>query len=131
MDRLPGLQSFLLGNLNELKILRKKKLIEGRAPNVYIAFHLAEIMGEKAQYIKNRGLDDLHYKKMLLELIERFGHVKREDVDTLLFNKLPDVFTLLQKKNKIGNLLTKLRKSGLIINTGSRTASRWELIKKG
>ena len=72
MDRLPGLQSFLLGNLNELKILRKKKLIEGRAPNVYIAFHLAEIMGEKAQYIKNRGLDDLHYEKMLLELIERF-----------------------------------------------------------
>jgi ATP-dependent DNA helicase RecG len=115
---------------DELKMLRKKKLIEGRAPNVYIASHLAEIMDEKAQYIKNRGLDDLHYERMLLELIERFGHVKREDVDTLLFNKLPDVFTLVQKKNKIGNLLTKLRKSGLIINTGSRTASRWELIKK-
>jgi len=116
---------------DELKMLRKKKLIEGRAPNVYIASHLAEIMDEKAQYIKNRGLDDLHYEKMLLELIERFGHVKREDVDTLLFNKLPDVLTLVQKKNKIGNLLTKLRKSGLIINAGSRTASRWELIKKG
>ncbi|MCD6185696.1 MAG: transcriptional regulator, partial [Deltaproteobacteria bacterium] len=115
---------------DELKMLRKKKLIEGRAPNVYIASHFAEIMDEKAQYIKNRGLDNLHYKKMLLELIERFGYVKREDVDTLLFNKLPDVLTIGQKKNKIGNLLTKLRESGLIINTGSRTASRWKLIKK-
>jgi len=48
-----------------------------------------------------------------------------------LFNKLPDVLTIVQKKNKIGNLLTKLRKIGLIINTGSRTASQWKLIKKG
>jgi ATP-dependent DNA helicase RecG len=68
---------------------------------------------------------------MVLELIERFGHVKREDVNTLLFDKLPDVLTLVQKKNKIGNLLTKLRESGLIINVGSRTAPRWEIIKKG
>ncbi|RZB34503.1 MAG: ATP-dependent DNA helicase RecG [Desulfobacteraceae bacterium Eth-SRB1] len=116
---------------DELKMLRKEKLIEGRAPNVYVASHIAEITDEKAQYIKNRGLDDLHYENMVLGLIERFGHVKREDVNTLLFNKLPDVFTLVQKKNKIGNLLTKLRESGLIINVGSRTAPRWELIKKG
>ena len=116
---------------DELRMLRKEKLVEGRAPNVYVASHIAEITGEKAQYIKNRGLDDLHYEKMVLELIERFGHVKREDVNTLLFDKLPDVFTLVQKKNKIGNLLTKLRKSGLIINVGSRTAPRWEIIKKG
>ncbi len=116
---------------DELRMLRKEKLVEGRAPDVYVASHIAEITGEKAQYIKNRGLDDLHYEKMVLELIERFGHVKREDVNTLLFDKLPDVFTLVQKKNKIGNLLTKLRKSGLIINVGSRTAPRWEIIKKG
>ena len=116
---------------DELKMLRKEKLIEGRAPNVYVASHIAKITGEKAQYIKNRGLDNLHYEKMILELIERFGHVKREDVNTLLFDKLPDVLTLVQKKNKIGNLLTKLRKSGLIINVGSRTAPRWEIIKKG
>lgn len=118
-------------NRDELKMLRKEKLIEGRAPNVYIASHIAEITGEKAQYIKNRGLDDLHYEKMVLELIERFGYVKREDVDNLLFDKLSDVLTLVQKKNKIGNLLTKLRKSGLIINAGSRTAPMWKVIKKG
>ena len=39
---------------DELKMLRKEKLIEGRAPNVYVASHIAEITGERAQYIKNR-----------------------------------------------------------------------------
>lgn len=118
-------------NKDELKMLRKAKLIEGRAPHVYVASHLTEIAGEKARYIKNRGLNDFHYEMMLLELIEKFGHVKRKDVDELLLDKLPDVFTPEQKKNKIGNLLTKLRKSGAIINAGSRTEPLWGIIKKG
>ena len=112
-------------------MLRKEKLIEGRAPNVYVASHIAKITGDKAQYIKDRGLDDLHYEKMVLGLIEKFGPAKREDIDVLLLDKLPGVLSLVQKKNRIGNLLTKLRKGGLIINAGSRTAPRWEIIKKG
>jgi ATP-dependent DNA helicase RecG len=114
----------------ELKMLRKEKLIEGRAPNVYVASYIAKITGDKAQYIKDRGLDDLHYERMILELLEKFGSAKREDIDALLLDKLPDVLSVVQKKNKIGNLLTKLRKGGLIINTGSRTAPLWK-IKKG
>jgi len=48
-----------------------------------------------------------------------------------LFEFAKDEENALNDTLQIGNLLTKLRKSGLIINTGSRTASRWELIKKG
>ena len=43
---------------DELKMLRKEKLIEGRAPHVYVASYIAEIAGEKARYIKNRGLSN-------------------------------------------------------------------------
>jgi len=68
---------------------------------------------------------------MILGLIEEFGHVKRKDVDELLLDKLPDVLTPKRKMNKIGNLLSKLRKSGAIINSGSRTAPLWEILKKG
>jgi len=116
---------------DELKMLRKEKLIEGRAPHVYVASYIAEIAGEKARYIKNRGLSDFHYEQMILGLIEEFGHVKRKDVDELLLDKLPDVLTPKRKMNKIGNLLSKLRKSGAIINSGSRTAPLWEILKKG
>ena len=73
---------------------------------------------------------DFHYEQMILGLIEEFGHVKRKDVDELLLDKLPDVLTPKQKINKIGNLLTKLRKSGAIVNSGSRAAPLWEILKK-
>ena len=116
---------------DELKILRREKLIEGRAPHVYVASYIAEMTDEKARYIRTRGLSDFHYEKIVLELIEKFGHVKRKDVDELLLDKLPDVLTLEQKRNKIGNLLTKLRKSGAIVNSGNQTAPVWEIVKKG
>jgi len=116
---------------DELKMLRKEKLIEGRAPHVYVASYIAEIADEKARYMKNRGLSDFHYEQMILGLIEEFGHVERKDVDELLLDKLPDVLTPKQKLNKIGNLLSKLRKGGTIVNSGSRTAPFWEMVKKG
>lgn len=53
------------------------------------------------------------------------GHACREDIDRLLLEKLSDVLDIDQKKNKVANLLTKLRRSGAICNTGSRTAPRW------
>ena len=63
-------------------------------------------------------------------LIELFSELRKLPSETEWIDKLPGVFTLEQKKNKIGNLLTKLRKSGAIINAGSRTAPRWGIIKK-
>jgi ATP-dependent DNA helicase RecG len=114
----------------ELTMLRRAKLIEGRAPHVYVASFIAEMVDEKAQYIKIRGLNDFHYEKIVLELIEKFGPVKRKDVDDLLLDKLPDILTPEQKRQKVGNLLTKLRKSGAIVNSGSRAAPLWEIVKK-
>ena len=35
-----------------------------------------------------------------------------------------------QKKNKIANLLTKMRRNGEIVNTGSRTAPEWHLAER-
>jgi len=63
-------------------------------------------------------------------MIEKFGRVKRKDVDDLLLDKLPDILTPEQKRQKVGNLLTKLRKSGAIANSGSRAAPLWEIVKK-
>ena len=51
----------------------------------------------------------------------------RADIDKLLWEKLPDILTDEQKKNKIGNLLTELRKEGKIKNIGGFTNSVWTL----
>ena len=42
-------------------------------------------------------------------------------------SQLSDALTDEQKRNKTGNLLTQLRRSGEIHNAGSRTRPRWEL----
>jgi len=42
----------------EAKTLRAAKLIEGRAPNYFVSAKVADWTGDKARYIRNRGLDD-------------------------------------------------------------------------
>jgi ATP-dependent DNA helicase RecG len=113
----------------EIKWLKGKKLIEGRKPNFYIAGTLAKITGDKAAYIKNRAFDKGHYKKMIINFIKKYKKASRTDIDNLLMDKLSDVLTPKQKRNKIRNLLYEMsRKDGTIHNASTSTANpEWEL----
>ena len=75
---------------------------------LYIAATVAAITNKKAQYIKNRPFDDAHYRKMVLDYVKRFGYATRRDIDNLLMDKLSDVLSEKQKKNKIRNLIAVL-----------------------
>lgn len=101
---------------DEIKSLKSKHLIEGRKPNFHISSDVAAVIGEKTDYMKQRGIDDKYCKKMILDYLEKFGEGERTDFENLLLDKLPDVLDLQQKKNKIKNNLQALRKSGEITN---------------
>jgi ATP-dependent DNA helicase RecG len=45
----------------------------------------------------------------------------------LIEDKLSDALDHDQKANKISNLLTKMRRNGLIDNTGTRSHPTWQL----
>ncbi|MCB1808316.1 MAG: putative DNA binding domain-containing protein [Candidatus Competibacteraceae bacterium] len=94
--------------------LKKQGLIEGRKPNFYISAKIAKHSGEKADYIRTRGLDDHHYKRMICDYLSRFGAAKRADIDRLLLDKLPDVLDEKQKGHKVKNLLQALKTEGFI-----------------
>lgn len=98
----------------EVKYLKKQKLIEGRKPNFFISAKVAKHSSGKTEYIRNRGLDDQHYKKLICEYVQKFGVAKRSDINKLLLDKLPDVLTSEQKDNKIKNMLQSLKKEGFI-----------------
>ncbi len=116
---------------DELKLLRGLKLVEGRAPNVFVASKIAAITGDKAQYIRNRAFDTGHYKKMILDFIREFGSASRRDIEALLMDKLSDTLTDAQKKNRISNLLAAMaRTDGSIRNQGSDRQSVWVLMKR-
>lgn len=105
--------------------LRKKKLVEGRYPNIFVSAHIAAVTDDRAQYIKNRAFDVDHYQQMILKFIDKFGSAKRQDVDDLIIDKLPELLDQTQKKNKIGNILKKMRTEGLIKNQGSHKKPKW------
>lgn len=109
----------------EAKHLKAAGLIEGRKPNYHISAKLAKHSDDKASYIRTRGLDDQHYKKMILGYLEQFGVAKRSDLNQLLLDKLPDVLDKKQKDNKIRNLLQSMRKEGAIEPEGKS----WRLPK--
>lgn len=111
---------------DEIKILKKKKLIEGRKPNFHISASVAKVTGEKVDYIKLRGIDDKYIQKVILDYLEKFNEGKRKDFELVLLKKLPDVLSIEQKRTKIKNNLQYLRRKGLIEINGKT----WRISKK-
>lgn len=107
--------------------LKRMRLIEGRKPNFHVSAAVAEATANKADYIRTRAQDDEFYAKLLTDYLEKFGQASRAEVNQLLLDKLSDALTAEQKGDKIGNLLTKLRRKGRICNTGSRSHPIWKL----
>jgi ATP-dependent DNA helicase RecG len=100
---------------DEIKILRKKKLIEWKSPNFIISSDIASETDQKSEYIQLRGIDDEYSKKIILDYIKKFWKATRKDLERTLIVKLPDILSEQQKKDKIKNLLQSLKKSGKII----------------
>jgi len=108
--------------------LKKKQLVEGRYPNIYIALNIAAITGDKTGYIKNRGFDKTFYKNMIVEYLKKFSSASRQEIDKLLMEKLPNVLNEKQKQHRINNLISEMsRKDKIIRNSGSDKKPSWVL----
>jgi ATP-dependent DNA helicase RecG len=111
----------------EIIQLKKTKFIEGRKPNIYLSKIVIEPTKDpklKADYIKNRGLDDQFLKKYIFDYI-KMGKVSKKDIDKFIWGKLPDVLDDNKKKNKIKNILQELRKEEKIL---SSQYGYWEIV---
>jgi ATP-dependent DNA helicase RecG len=102
----------------EIKTLRKKSLIEGRKPNIYISANIAAHTGQEEKYMKMRGIDDEYCRKIIIDYLKQFGKAKRSDLAKVLVKKLPDGLSEKQKLKKITNKLSKLREENIIEREG-------------
>lgn len=107
--------------------LKRAHLVEGRRPHLHVSSVVAAAADTKADYIRTRAQDDAHYAKLVTDYLTKFGEASRQDITHLLWDKLSDALNEKQKRNKVMNLLTKMRKSGQIHNVGTRTKPRWKL----
>lgn len=97
--------------------LRKLHLVEGRYPKLFLSAYTAKTVDNKelkTEYIRNKSFNDLHFKDMIVQYLRSFGGATRAELNTLLQSKLSDVLTEEQKIRKIGNMLSALKKDGII-----------------
>lgn len=113
---------------DEYKLLKSKKLIEGRYPNLFVTAKIAAITEDKSTYIKHRAFDKKYYKAMVTDFIKEFSSASRQDIDRLLLSKLPDVLDEKQKRTKVKNLLFEMaNKDKSIKNIGTNRNPKWTL----
>jgi ATP-dependent DNA helicase RecG len=96
-------------------ILKTKKLVEGRYPNLIISKKIAKETHAEIEYTDMKGMDDQYYRDFILNALTQHGKLRRSDFNKGLINKLPSVLSEKQKISKVGNLLSTLRKEGKII----------------
>lgn len=112
-----------------MTMLRKKKLIEGRKPHVYVAKSLAQTTGTKVEYTKHKGLENKKCEALLLNSIKDHGSLTKQEIVHLLWDVLSDQLSDSQKENKVDNLLRKLKNAGKINNKTRGNISTWSLVK--
>lgn len=98
----------------EIAHLRAKGFIEGRKPNVHISSNLAHETAQQTAYMRQRGIDNEYCRKMIVDYLANFKTGTREDFEQVILDKLPDVLSETQKKNKIKNVLQSLKNQGII-----------------
>ncbi len=134
----------------ERTVLRKKKLIEGRHPNLYVSESVAAETDTRADYIRKRSFDKVYFKDMIVAYLqtyheakradiedrhkrsqyictETYHEAKRADIEDLLLDKISDALDEEQKRQFIKSLLKEMRKEGTIMAIGKTRGAKWVL----
>lgn len=109
------------------KLLRQKKLIEGRKSNIFLSDTVAMATAEMAQYIQNKAFNKKYYKDLTVELLKKKKHgASKNEIKELLWNKLSNTLTHSQRNNYIRNLLHEMVKE----NTLASEARKYYIFEK-
>lgn len=112
--------------------MKRRGLIEGRRPNLYVSATVAAVTGREAEYLQNRGFSRDDCKRRVLDSLRQFGPATRKKIEKLLWDKLSDALDDEQKRNYVRNLLQEMKKEGTIRKAKGQTKGvAWELSNPG
>ena len=113
------------------KILKRQGLVEGRYPNIFVSFKIADLVGQRAVYVRNKGLDDDICKQLIMKALETMGEASKQEMMEVLGNALPEILNEDQKSKKVSNLLQSMKREGLVEAEGKTRHAKWVLQRKG
>lgn len=111
------------------KVLKKRGLVEGRYPNIFVSFKVADIVGQKAVYVRNKELDDDICKQLIMKALESMEEASKQELMEVLEKALPEVLSDEQKSKKVSNLLQAMKKEYIIDIKGKNRYAKWYLKK--
>lgn len=115
----------------DYNILRKAGLVEGRYPNIYVSYKVAAMVGTKTEYVKNKGLKNDVYKKMIYNALLEMGKARVSEIKEILDGTFPNLLDDKQKSRKVSNLLHMMRNEGLVDYEGRGQGAKWFLTNQG
>jgi ATP-dependent DNA helicase RecG len=109
--------------------LKKSGFVEGRYPNLYVSFKIADLVGNKADYVHNKGLDESVIRQLILEALRNGPATAGELLQVVDMGALSSLLTKEQKKRKVSNLIQKMKKDGLIDTDKVGRYAKWHLVQ--
>ena len=88
---------------------------------------MADIVGQKAVYVRNKGLGDDVCKQLIIKALESMGEASKNELMEVLEKALPEVLSDEQKSKKVSNLLQAMKKDGIITAEGKNRYAKWIL----
>ena len=111
-----------------LRILKRKRLIEGYKPNYIISQSVAQKTHQLPEYTKQKGLDRAKLVNMLQQIIENAGEsgILLNDIYEYMKDTLPSTKSVEAKKRTLRYLLQHLKERGVICLDGLK----WKATKR-
>lgn len=97
----------------EMQTLKNKKIIEGRRNHL-------QIVGV---------VEEDKYTKAIINALSQTEYMPKAQIEQLIIPILEEKLTESQKRDKLSNLLKKMKKNGIIDTTGKGPLSKWYLVK--
>lgn len=109
--------------------LKKQNLVEGRYPNIYVSYDVANTVGQKTDYVRNKGLSNDVYKQIIINALETMEKANVNELKQILSGTLPAVMDDKQQSRKISNILQSMKLEGTVDVEGTGHNASWHLRK--
>lgn len=107
--------------------MKKIGLVEGRYPNIFVSYKIADAVGKKVDYVKNKGLDEEICKELIINALKNMETASKQELFNFIEAALPAILNKKQKEKKTSNLLQKMKKEGTIDSDGGKRYAKWFL----
>lgn len=111
----------------EYQELKKQGLAEGRYPNIFVSYKVADITDQKKEYVKTAGISDEACMQVVEKYLSKFGTATKKELVDVLDGVLPGHLDEKQRGRKVGYIMTKMRNREIVVISGKGAGAKWSL----